>query len=148
MTLHIRTFTPHHVIYVSDRLLSTPSRSIELADDRYKHLVLICDDARVIIGFSGIAGILTDREASGLKHGTLDWITEVLQNTSKRAHGLQQHINDLRDQVQGHIDGLRKKYRLSSDEVKLAIQISGWVGDVQYDCVIDNYLDIYCKYLL
>jgi len=48
MTIHINTITPNHVITVSDRLLSTPTGHIELGDDRYKHLILICDDARVV----------------------------------------------------------------------------------------------------
>lgn len=147
MTLHIRTITPNHVITVSDRLIFTPTGYIELGDDRYKHLILICDDARVVTSFAGIAGIIipSKKDASELKNGTIDWITEVFQETSRKAHGIEQHLNDLRDQVQDHIDSLRNQYNLPSDSVKLAIQISGWIGDVQFDCVIDNYLDTFCR---
>jgi len=146
MTLHIRTITPNHVVYVSDRLIYTPTGYIELADDRYKHVILITDDARVVTSFTGIAGVVfpSKEAASELVNGTLDWITEVFRKTAKKHHGIDQHLNDLRDQVQGHIDFLRNKYCLGSDSVKLAIQVSGWTQDIQFDCVIDNYLDTHC----
>ena len=84
MTLHIRTITPNHVVYVSDRLIHTPTSYIELANDRYKHLILICDDARVVTSFAGIAGVIVPSKdaASELANGTIDWITEVFQETS------------------------------------------------------------------
>ena len=147
MTLHIRTITPNHVVYVSDRLIHTPTSYIELANDRYKHLILICDDARVVTSFAGIAGVPIPSKdaASELANGTIAWITEVFQETSKKHHRIEQHLNDLRDQVQNHIDFLRNRHNLSSDSVRLAIQISGWIRDIQFDCVIDNYLDTFCR---
>lgn len=146
MTLHIRTITPNHVIYASDRLINTDTGYIELGDDRYKHLILVCDDARVVTSFAGIAGILqpTKSGQSELKNETIDWLKKVFQETSKREHGIEAHLNDLRSQIQGHIDSLKNKFRLPSSKVKLAVQISGWIGEVQFDCVIDNYLDKYC----
>ena len=146
MTMHILTITPNHVITVSDRLLYTPSGYIELGDDRYKHLILICDNARVVTSFVGIAGIVfpSRKGESIVKHETIEWITEVFQETSKKAHGIDDHLNDLRGQVQPHIDNLKRKYNLQYDTVKLAIQISGWVGNSQFNCIIDNYLDTYC----
>lgn len=146
MTLHIRTITPNHVIYVSDRLLYTPTGYIELGDDRYKHLILICDDARVVISFAGIAGILPPAKsgASELKNGTIDWLTKVFQDTSKKDHRIEAHLNDLRSQIQDHINSLRNRFKLPSSSVKLAIQVSGWVGEIQFDCIIDNYLNTYC----
>jgi len=98
--------------------------------------------------FAGIAGIISSRKGVLIvEHETLDWLTEVFQETSKKAHGIDNHLNDLRDKVQPHIDMLRKKLNLPSDspKIKLAIQISGWVGDVQFHCVIDNYLDNYSR---
>jgi hypothetical protein len=147
MTLHIRTITPNHVIYVSDRMVHTPTGYIELANDRYKHLILICNNARVVTSFAGIAGVIVPsrKAASELKYGTIDWITEVFQETSKKHHRIEQHLNDLRDQVQDHIDCLRNQYNLRPDSVKLAIQISGWILDIQFDCVIDNYLDTFWR---
>ena len=147
MTLHIRTITPNHVIYVSDRLLYTPTCYIELGDDRYKHLILICDDARVVTSFAGIAGILIPSKSgvSELKNGTIDWITKVFQNTSKNDHRIETHLNDLRSRVQDHIDSLGKRFKVPSSSLKLAIQVSGWIGDVQFDCVIDNYLNTFCS---
>jgi hypothetical protein len=146
MTIHILTITPNHVITVSDRLIYTPSGYIELGDDRYKHLILICDNARVVTSFAGIACIVfpSRKGKSFVKHETIDWITKVFQETSKKAHGIDDHLNDLRDQIQPHIDSLKQKYNLQSDKLKLAIQISGWVGVSQFNCVIDNYLDTSC----
>jgi len=46
------------VVSVSDRLIATSVGYRELDDDRYKHLLLLTDDARVIITFAGFAGIL------------------------------------------------------------------------------------------
>lgn len=145
--MHILTITPNHVITVSDRLLYTPSGFIELGDDRYKHLIPICDNARVVTSFAGIAGIVLPsvKGESIVKHETIAWITEVFQETSKNAHGIDDHLNDLRDKVQQHIDNLKSKYSLQSDTVKLAIQISGWVGNSQFNCIIDNYLDTYYR---
>jgi hypothetical protein len=147
MTIHILTITPNHVITVSDRLIYTPSGYIELGDDRYKHLILICDNARVVTSFAGIAGIVfpSRKGKSIVKHETIDWITKVFQETSNKSHRIDDHLNDLRDQIQPHIDSLKQKYNLQSDTVKLAIQISGWVGASQFNCVIDNYLDISCR---
>ena len=143
MTLHIRTITPNHVITVSDRLLYTPAGYIELGDDRYKHLVLICDDARVAVSFAGIAGIPKPNNNGNLDlhEGTINWLTEVIQKTSKNAHGINQHINEIRNQVQDRIVFLMGKYHLPWSVAKLAIQICGWIGDEQFDCVVDNCLD-------
>ena len=118
-----------------------------MGDDRYKHLVLICDDARVVISFAGIAGIIypSKKGPSILKHETIDWLTEVLRQTSKKSHRIDDHLNDLRDQIQPHIAKLKKQCNLSSDALKFAIQISGWVGKSQFDCVIDNYLDSHVR---
>ena len=74
MTLHIVTITPNHVICVSDRLIFTPAGYREVDNDRYKHFLLLTDDARVIITFAGFAGILGPDEQ--LRETTIDWLTK------------------------------------------------------------------------
>jgi len=142
MTLHIQTITPNHLVYVSDRLINTPAGYLELADDRNKHLILLCDDAQVVASFAGIAGI---PKGSDLKDSTIDWLTDVFQTTSQKAHGIDDHLYHLGRQVQPHIDGLKRQYKLDSNMLRLAIQISGWIGDIQFSCVIDNYLYQSCR---
>lgn len=139
MTLHITTITPNHVVSVSDRLIATSAGYRELDNDRYKHLLLLTDDARVIVTFAGFAGIL--EPDNHLKETTIDWLTQVIQNTSREGHhGIEQHITDIWRHTQDYINRLRRR-GISSTDLGLAILISGWVGSEQFNCVIDNCLE-------
>lgn len=139
MTLHILTITPNHVICVSDRLISTSTGYTELDNDKYKHLLLTTNDARVSISFAGFAGILGKN--SELNETTIDWLTQVIQNTSKAGyHDINKHLIDIRDCIQNHIDRLAK-LRIPSKDLRLALLISGWIGSEQFGCVIDNCLE-------
>ena len=139
MTLHITTITPNHVVTVSDRLIVTSAGYRELDNDRYKHLLLLTDDARVVITFAGFAGILGPD--NHLKDTTIDWLTRVVQNTSREGHhGIEQHLTDIRDHAQAHIHKLRR-HGIPLTDLRLAILTSGWVGCEQFNCVIDNCLE-------
>ena len=130
---------PDHVVTVSDRLIITSGGYRELDDDKYKHLILLTDDARLVISFAGFAGILG--RGNLLKETMLDWLTKVIQNTSKNGHhNINQHLNDIRDHANDYIDKL-KKHRIPSTHLPLAIQISGWIGYEQFHCVIENCLN-------
>jgi len=77
MTLHITTFMPNHIVSVSDRLLSVASHNnrnltVELADDQYKHIVLICDNAKTLVSFTGIAGLVRRDEDDSHYFGTFN----------------------------------------------------------------------------
>jgi len=142
MTLHVTTFTPSHVVSVCDRLLSVQGKCVELADDRYKHFVLICDNARVAVSFCGIAGSV-DRN-NRLVDDTLDWLTNVASATAHSRHDIDSHLNDFRDQLQPRINYLKSKYHLASEKLKLAVQVCGLVRETPFNCVIHNYLNRKC----
>jgi hypothetical protein len=147
MTLHVTTITPSQVISVCDRLLYTPARYIELGDDRYKHFVLICDDAKAAVSFAGFAGIVS-RTLDGrdlLIDDTLDWLTDIAVEGSKSFHDIDSHINQFRDSAQLHLDDLQRKYQLSAKDRQLAIQVCGWKHHTQFNCVIHNYMDRHCN---
>jgi hypothetical protein len=138
MTLHVVTITPNHILSVSDRLISTSGGLIELDDDRFKHVTLQTDDARAVISFAGFAGILgRDRK---VKETTADWLTGVLENTMKAGyHGIDRHLNDIRDRTNQYLSSLRKK--LPSGDLRLAIIVSGWAGSDAFNCVMDNCVE-------
>ena len=143
MTLHVTTITPTHVITVCDRLLYTPGRYIELPDDRYKHFVLICDDAKVAVSFAGLAGIVNADSGGSdqIVNGTLDWLTDLATETSRSFHDIDSHLNRFRDCAQPHIEELRDRYGLTLNDMQLAIQICGWKFHTQFNCVIHNCLN-------
>lgn len=144
MTLHVTTFTRSHVVAVCDRLLFTPDRYIDLGDDRYKHVVLTCDDAKVAVSFCGIAGICGP--GPDPLDDTLYWLTDVAAATSKSHHDIASHVNAIRDQIQGRIDYLKQKWPfLGPEDLKLAVQVCGEVNDTLFNVVIDNYMDKHCK---
>ena len=94
MTLHINVITPNHVINVSDRLISTPTGYKEFDNDRYKHMVLITDDAKAIVSFAGFAGCFNASDQ--LKESMIDWLTQVIHETSVQGqHGIEKHLEDL-----------------------------------------------------
>jgi len=139
MTLHITTITRNHIVRVSDRLIATSVGYRELDDDRYKHLLLLTDDARVIITFAGFAGILGPDEQ--LKETTIDWLTQVVRDTSREGYrGIEQHIAGIFNHAQDYINGLRRR-RIPLADLRLAILISGWVGSEQFNYVIENCLE-------
>lgn len=139
MTLHIVTVTPNHVVSVSDRLIATSAGYRELDNDSYKHLLLITDDARVIISFAGFAGILGSD--NNLKETTIDWLTHVIQQTSGEGHHrIDQHLTDIRDRAKDYIHSLRNS-GIPPTDLCLTILASGWVGPEQFNCVIDNCLE-------
>ena len=142
MTLHITTITPNHVISVSDRLVATSGGYIELDNDRYKHLILKTDDARVIVTFAGFAGIPASDGTLGKT--TIDRLTRIIQNTSSKGyHLIGEHIKDIFNSVSRRINKLKKlkKCGISAKDLRLAIVISGWIGQEQFNYVIDNCLE-------
>ena len=139
MTLHITTITPNHVVSVSDRLIATSAGYRELDNDRYKHLLLVTDDAKVVISFAGFAGILGSD--NNLKETTIDWLTQEIQHTSGEGHHrINEHLTDIRDHAQDYINSLSSN-RIPPTDLRLAILASGWVGPEQFNCVIDNCLE-------
>lgn len=138
MTLHIVTITPNHVISVSDRMISTSRGHVEVDDDRFKHVTLQTEDARVVISFAGFAGIL-GRDGK-LTETMVDWLTGVLRDTMEAGyHGIDRHLTDIRDQANRYIGNLKTRYpRL---DLRLAILVSGWIGPDAFNCVIDNCLE-------
>lgn len=140
MTLHITTITPKHIISVSDRLLATPTGYKEIDNDKYKHLILITDDANTVITFAGFAGL------AGAKETTIDWLTKVASNTSREGHhNIRKHLTDIRRHADDYISKF-KKSGINSSDLRLAIVVFGWVGtkeygDVQYRCIIENCLE-------
>lgn len=143
MTLHIRTITPDHIIYASDRLLYTPPEFyVELQDDQYKHLLFVCDNAKAVIGFTGFAG--TSGNSGMLKESTTGWIKDVLLATSKKSHDLNIHLSDLAKLMQRRVDYLRSKYRFDMEDLKVAVQVSGWCQEGPFDCIVENYQNQHC----
>ena len=139
MTLHITTITPNHVVIVSDRLVVTTGGYRELDNDRYKHLVLITDDARAVITYAGFAGILGQDNQLGKT--TIDWLTDTICNTSHEGyHTIQKHMDDIRDHAQEYVDGLRAQ-GISLETLRLAVAAWGWIGGEQFGYVIDNCID-------
>jgi len=139
MTLHIATIMPNHVIVVSDRLIATLAGYRELDNDSYKHLLLVTDDAKVIISFAGFAGILGSD--NNLKETTIDWLIQVIQRTSGEGyHRINEHLTDIRDYAQGYINSLSNN-RIPPTDLHLVILASGWVGPEQFNCVFDNCLE-------
>lgn len=144
MTLHITTITPYHIITVSDRLIATASESKigyrDLDNDLYKHLILITDDARMTISFAGFAGLKSS------PNQTIEWLTEVISNTSRDGfHTIEKHLSNIAIAANDYIVQYKKK-RVPAAALRLAIYACGWVGtkeygEVQYCCVIDNYID-------
>ena len=138
MTLHINIITPNHVINVSDRLISTPTGYKEFDNDRYKHMVLITDDAKAVISFAGFAG-LSDTGGQ-LKESMIDWLTKVIQETSAKGHhGMAKHLDDIWSHAQEYMNKLRS--RMQPKYLRLAVLVSGWDGAEQFNYVIDNCLE-------
>ena len=141
MTLHINTITPNHIISVSDRLLSTSTGYIEDSNDRYKHFILITDDARVIVTFSGFAGIVGKKGA--LEESTIDWLTNVIMNTAGDGrHRLwEDHIKDIRNDAEKRVEKLNLQCKISMSKLQLAIFIGGdYKGDL-FGFIIDNSIE-------
>ena len=141
MTLHINTITPNHIISVSDRLLSTSTGYIEDANDRYKHLILITDDARVLVTFSGFAGIIGKNGA--LEESTIDWLTNVIMDTARDGrHKLwEDHIKDIKNDAEKRIEKLQSQYKIPLSKLQLAIFIAGdYKGDL-FGFIIDNSIE-------
>ena len=141
MTLHINTITPNHIISVSDRLLSTSTGYIEDATDRYKHFILITDDARVIVTFSGFAGIVGKNGA--LEKSTIDWLTNVIMNTAHDGrHKLwEDHIKDIKNDAKKRIEKLHTQDKIPLSKLQLAIFIAGdYKGDL-FGFIIDNSIE-------
>lgn len=135
MTLHILNIMPNHIVIVSDRLISTGSGQ-EIDSDRYKHFVLLTDDARAIVSFAGFAGIEGEKT-------TIDWLVdEILATCRQGHHSIDQHLDDIWKHAQEYIDEFRKR-RIDWKHLRLVIMVSGWVGLEQFNCVIDNCLDKY-----
>ncbi len=143
MTLHINTITPNHIISVSDRLLSTPTGYIENSDDRYKHFILITDDARVIVTFSGFAGIIGKNGV--LEESTIDWLTNVIMNTAQGGHHMlwEDHIQDIKIDAEKRIERFHTQNKISLSDLLLAIFIAGeYKGDL-FGCIIENSIEKY-----
>ncbi len=141
MTLHINTITPNHIISVSDRFLSTSTGYIEDATDRYKHFILITDDARVIVTFSGFAGIVGKNGA--LEKSTIDWLTNVIMDTAHDGrHKLwEDHIKDIKNDAEKRIEKLHTQDRIPLSKLQLAIFIAGdYKGDL-IGFIIDNSIE-------
>lgn len=135
MTLHILTIMPNHVVLVSDRLVTT-GNGHEVDSDRYKHFVLLTEDAKAIVSFAGFAGLLGENT-------TIDWLVEEILATCRQGHhSINQHLDDIWKHAQEYIEGFRKR-GLSWQDLRLVIMVSGWVGPEQFNCVIDNCLDRY-----
>ena len=143
MTLHINTITPNHIISVSDRLLSTSTGYIEDANDRYKHLILITDDARVLVTFSGFAGIIGKNDV--LEESTIDWLTNVIMNTARDGrHKLwEDHIKDIKNDAEKRIEKLHTQDNVPLSKLRLAIFIAGeYKGDL-FGFIIENSIEKY-----
>lgn len=141
MTLHINTITPNHIISVSDRLLSTSTGYIEDAADRYKHFILITDDARVIVTFSGFAGIVGKNGA--LEDSTIDWLTNVIMNTAYdgRHKLLEDHIYDIKNSAEKRIEKLHTQNGIPSSKLRLAIFIAGDYKSDRFGFIIENCIE-------
>ena len=138
MTLHVITVTPEHILCVSDRLITTSGNSVEVDDDRFKHVTLQTDDARAVISFAGFAGKLN--RYGILNETTADWITNVLVDTMEAGHhGINQHLTDLKDRIKKYHSELKQSLPL--DVIRLAIIVSGWAGSNAFNCVIDNCIE-------
>ncbi len=134
MTLHILTVMPNHVVVVSDRLISSSGQEVD--SDRYKHFLLLTDDARAIVSFAGFAGIVGEKN-------TIDWlIDEVLATCKQGHHNIDQHLDDIWKHAQEYIDKFIKR-GIEWKNLRLAIMVSGWVDTQQFNCLIDNCLDKY-----
>lgn len=132
MTLHIATITPKHIVCVSDRLLSPKH---ELANDRYKHLVLMADDGSAIISFAGFAGTINSED--DLENSTIDWLTQICSETSSNGkHSIDEHLNDIEKNANGFISKFQKNL-----DLRLAIFVVGQCKGKQFIRVIDNYLN-------
>lgn len=136
MTLHIATITAKHIVCVSDRLLSSSNGSfLELANDRYKHLVLIADDGSAIISFAGIAGTINSE--GDLENSTLKWITHTCDETSRHGgHTINEHLKGIKSNAPEFIKKFNKEH-----DLRLAILAVGQSNGEQFICVIDNYLN-------
>ena len=143
MTLHVTAITPDHIVTASDRLLYAGGSYIRLGDDQYKHLVLSTDDAQVFISFAGFAGIIRNGE---LCDSTIDWITGVIEKTSRsNKHALSDHVVALGQATQ-RIQEIHKKYKIGWDSLQQAIFICGWINTIEYGevpigIVIDNAIE-------
>lgn len=135
MTLHIATITPKHIVCVSDRLLSSSHGFLELANDRYKHLVLMADDGSAIISFAGFAGTINSE--GDLENATIDWLTQICSETSSNGkHSIDEHLNDIKKNANGFINKFQKNL-----DLRLAILVVGQCKGEQFIRVIDNYLN-------
>jgi hypothetical protein len=138
MTLHITTFTPFHIITVSDRLLSCGSDiHVELADDQDKYFALFCKDARVVVSFTGHAGrpSYAGDGSYRLVDSTIDWLTDLASKAPSK--DLNSHVNRLRDEAQLYVSNLAN----GGASVPLGIQVCGWKSETQFNCVIENCMD-------
>lgn len=132
MTLHILTVMPNHVVVVSDRLISSSGQEVD--SDRYKHFVLLTDDARAIVSFAGFAGIVGEKN-------TIDWLVDEILATCKQGHhNISKHLDDIWKHAQEYIGEFIKR-GIERKDLKLAIMVSGWVDGEQFNCVIDNCLE-------
>ncbi|MFC1939991.1 hypothetical protein ACFLXO_04840 [Chloroflexota bacterium] len=126
---------PNHIVIVSDRLISTGSGQ-EIDSDRYKHFVLLTDDAKAIVSFAGFAGIEGERT-------TIDWLVdEILATCRQGHHSVDEHLDDIWKHAQEYIDDFKRR-RIGRKHLRLVIMVSGWIGSEQFNCVIDNCLDKY-----
>lgn len=142
MTLHINTITPNHIISVSDRLLSTPKGYFDDLSDRYKHFILITDDSRMIVTFSGFAGTIGKNGV--LKESTIDWLTNVILNTAKNGHhNLVDHLKDIQIDAEKRIERFHTQNNVPLSNLHLAIFIAGEYRGNQIGFIIENCIEKY-----
>ena len=145
MTLHITTITPNHIISVSDRLISTWSKSdskyLELDNDLYKHVVLLNRYTRTTVSFAGLAGL------TSLPKQTLDWLTKAISDSNNSNLTIDKQLAQVAIAADAYIARFSRR-GIPAEALRLAIFASGWTGtmehgEVQYWCCIENCLDRY-----
>lgn len=113
MTLVLVCANSHRVVHVSDRRIS--SNGIPVADDMSKAILLSTADARVVIGYSGLA--------IGPGFVARDWIPEALMKHDPPVYALQDILSAFEDRLTQRF----RRIPVAPHLRRFVVQISGFV---------------------
>jgi hypothetical protein len=104
MTLLIALSNDSYAIVLGDRRLTSDGKIVD--DEANKVCALFCDDARVVIAFTGLAGI------NSIK--TQDWLRDNLVQIGNRHNSFDEILTEFQSRASTYFSKAPKKYRATA----------------------------------
>ncbi|MCL9684393.1 YecA family protein [Legionella maioricensis] len=126
MTLILTAGTNNYVIQISDRKITAKGKFI--SDKTNKSLILLCDDGRFIVGFTGLAQFPSSKEINPItkKAGFYmqDWLINTLHDIGQQENA----IFSIAEQLKNKLSVLYENPSFSRQ--RLTVVFSGFIDNV------------------